>query len=302
MSNRRAELVTMSPSKKPELTHLGYQAGHAHDRAGVPVNESAFRAICRHIVRSQLRALRGIRFQIFQGKPGVGKSEALRITCSRLGVPLIMVAAAELSGETEGASVEVMRHLELVGRTYAERDNAVPVFCFEDFDTSIVARRPGVEYTVNSQLLESYFQFIADTDGFTTSTGERMPIFMTGNDFSDMRSPLLRPGRAEFFTFAPNLEEKTAIVASMFPGADDKAIKALVKAHANEPVAFFHGLQVGLLNDTIDALMASHRFDITAVVGALTEHRPVIDMAQVKLLAAQAATAKAGSFLNLGGA
>ncbi|MEQ1651695.1 MAG: hypothetical protein ABL897_04330, partial [Hyphomicrobium sp.] len=200
----------------------------------------------------------------------------------------------------EGAGVDAMRHLEQVVLAISARDKAPVVVCFDDFDTSIASRRAGTEYTVNSQLLESYFQFTADSGGFKTSCGSLAALIMTGNDFTDMRASLLRPGRAEFYTHAVSFDEKTVIVTAMFAGADDKVIKTLVKAHAHEPVAFFHDLKTLLLNEDLDALYRQHGLNIAAINEAMAARDGNIDMTRIKTLAAQAATAKAGSFLNFG--
>src|SRR5262249_13219824 len=143
---------------------------------------------------------------VIQGPPGEGKTEGVRVTCSRHGVDLILVAAAELAGETENAGPAALTRLGEVVLALTAQEGRPLMICLDDFDLSIAARLGSTEYTVDSQLLTNALQHLSDTGALKTAQGHAVPIVMTGNDFTTMRSSLLRSGRALFFDYAPGFD------------------------------------------------------------------------------------------------
>jgi hypothetical protein len=102
-----SDLVTLSVAKKQgPLTHPGYQRAGSHDRLEMKVPDELRLFVLRHIARHYTPSLatpRPPRFAVIEGVPGEGKTESVRVTCSRHGVDVILVAASELAGETENA-------------------------------------------------------------------------------------------------------------------------------------------------------------------------------------------------------
>src|SRR5262249_15129879 len=160
-----------------------------------------------------------------------GKTESVRVSCSRHSVDLILVAAAELAGETENAGPAALTRLADVVLAITAQEGRPLMICLDDFDLSIAARLSSTEYTVDSQLLTTALQHLADTGALKTAQGATVPIVMTGNDFTPMRSSLLRPGRATFFEHALGLDEKCEIVARILGESDAKGVRRLVMAH-----------------------------------------------------------------------
>src|SRR5262245_30803436 len=109
------DLVALSVAKKPAVvSHPGYQRAGSYDRFDMKVPEGLALFVLRHITRHyapSLAAHRPPRFAVVQGPPGEGKTESVRVTCSRNGVDLIMVAASELAGETENAGPAALARL-----------------------------------------------------------------------------------------------------------------------------------------------------------------------------------------------
>src|SRR5438067_9713955 len=108
MSSRPvSELVALPIGKKPgALSHQGYQRAGSHDRPEMKVPEELRLFVLRHIARHYtpgLAVTRPARIAVIHGPPGEGKTESVRVICSRHGVDVILVAAAELAGETENA-------------------------------------------------------------------------------------------------------------------------------------------------------------------------------------------------------
>jgi len=299
MIPRRLDRLTPLPlDKKPEVpTHPGYHAAGARDRPDTIFSAEFQRRLRRHIARHLVlyeTTSRPPRFLCIQGNPGEGKTETVQVVCSRDGVDVIIVAAAELAGATENAGVEALERLSEAVRLISQQHRRPLLVLFDDFDLSSVARLAATEYTVNSQLLTQYFQFIADTGALRTADGLSAPIVMTGNDFTPMRSSLLRPGRADFFSFAPSFDEKVAIVAALLAIPDRTAVRPLVWEHRHEPIAFFAALKTSLSDQTLDAVIAKHGLDVPAIQNVLTDtsQRPA-DLAHVRALALRAANAGA---------
>jgi len=67
-------------------------------------------------------------------------------------------------------------------------------------------------------------------------TGRRVPVVVTGNDFSSVYSPLTRFGRMTVFTWQPSLADRTHIIRKTFPEA------ALTEGQART----LAGIQVGV--------------------------------------------------------
>src|SRR5262245_12002179 len=95
------DLVALPIGKRPDaVTHAGYQRAGSHDRPEMNVPEGLWLFVLRHVARHytpSLAATRPARFAVIQGAPGEGKTESVRVTCSRQGVDLIVVAASELA-------------------------------------------------------------------------------------------------------------------------------------------------------------------------------------------------------------
>jgi hypothetical protein len=83
----------------------------------------------------------------------------------------------------------------------------------------------------------------------------RIPIIVTGNNFTSLHDPLTRHGRMDFFTGLPTLEQKLEIVKYMYKSCTVKEdlvqISQLVSEFCDEPVSFFDSLKSDYLNAVI---------------------------------------------------
>jgi hypothetical protein len=180
----------------------------------------------------------------------------VRVTCSRHGVDMIMVGAAELAGDTENAGAAALAQLGEPVRAITAREGRPLAVLLDDFDLSSAARLGSTEYTVNSQILTAALQHLADTGALKTAQGWPVPIVMTGNDYTAMRGSLLRPGRAVFFDHAVGFDEKCEIVERILPTSDPKSVRQLVRAYRKEPISFFAQLPSLALDEEVEALDA----------------------------------------------
>jgi hypothetical protein len=112
----------------------------------------------------------------------------------------------------------------------------------------------GVRVTVNTQLLSGFLMNLTD-DPNRCGQHEvrRVPIVLTGNNFTALYGPLTRHGRMNFYEWKPSLTERKAMVAAMFKGLmdDDEmvALDELVEVYRHQPLSFFAALR----DDVADA-------------------------------------------------
>lgn len=301
-SAAKSELVPLPIWKEPEtLTHPGYQPAGSYNRPGMKLPTKLELFVLRHIARHYLSSaatIRPPRFAVIQGAPGDGKDEGVRLACSRSDVDLIMVDASELAGEHENAGPVALARLGEVVRDITAREGRPMAICISDFDLSTATRQDSTQYTVNSQLLIGAFQHLADTGTLGTAQGQTVPLLMTGNDFTLMRSSLLRPGRAVVFEHALDLDETCEIVAGIFGASDPKSVHGLVSAHRKQPIAFFAALRSRALDEKLNVPIAKHGLNIAAIERELNDTANLIDLDQLQKLAAEAAASRARNYLK----
>ncbi len=293
--------VTLSVPKKPKaVTHPGYQRAGTYDRPEIIGSERLKLFVLRHIARHYTPALaarRPPRFAVIQGPPGEGKTEEARVTCSRHGVDVIVVAPSELAGETENAGAAALARVGEAVLAITAREKRPILVLLDDGDLSIAARLASTEYTVDSQLLTGALQHLADTGTLRTAQGCMVPIVMTGNNFSPMRSSLLRPGRAVFFEHVLGFDEKCEIVARILGTSDRKGVRRLVSAYREEPIALFATLPSLALDDALDALITRYGLSIDAIESQLSNLDSSVDFVHLQKLAAAAVASRAKSYL-----
>jgi hypothetical protein len=151
-----------------------------------------------------------------QGLPGDGKSFQAALALQLAGIRVFRLSGSLLSGQFEGNSLEAISDLYESAAKHADTphpEGGNAALLLEDFDLSPASQRNGTQYTVNSQLLTGFLMNLNDdVASCRVGTGRRLPVYLTGNDFSCLHGPLVRPGRIDFFTWEPTPEERADIV------------------------------------------------------------------------------------------
>jgi ribulose bisphosphate carboxylase small subunit len=116
------------------------------------------------------------------------------------------------------------------------------------------------QYTVNTQLVHGTLMNIADNPtnvqlpgNYNNEPTRRVPIIVTGNDFSTLYAPLVRDGRMEKYYWEPTRADRLGIVTGIF--STDKItpadIKTLVETFSDQSIDFFGALRSRLFDEQI---------------------------------------------------
>jgi hypothetical protein len=116
------------------------------------------------------------------------------------------------------------------------------------------------QYTVNNQMVNDTHMNIADNPTkvqlpgvYNKDTLPRVPIIVTGNDFSTLYAPLIRDGRMEKFYWAPTRDDRVGVCVGIFKedNIDVKAIETLVDTFPGQSIDFFGALRSRVYDDLV---------------------------------------------------
>lgn len=217
------------------------------------------KAIVLHIIKNQLggnhRAplLLGI-----HGKPGDGKTFQCEKVLERLGVKSFLISGGELESADAGKPAELIRNTYLdAGFSIDKGETKLAAVLINDIDTGLGDWGDMVQYTINRQTAYGELMHLVDypTQVENTQT-RRIPIIITGNDFSKLYEPLVRAGRMTAFLWNPNLQEKAQMVHNIFPSLDNDECEQLIvelESYAEQElaIAFFAHLKSHLQDEVI---------------------------------------------------
>ena len=199
--------------------------------------------------------LRGVQVPLIlgiHGHRGEGKSFQCELVFRRMGIEPVRMSAGELESPDAGDPVRLIRMRYREAAELIAVRGRMCVLLINDLDAGAGRFNQSTQYTVNTQLVNGTLMNIADnpTDvqlpgSYETEPIHRVPIVVTGNDFSTLYSPLVREGRMEKFYWQPSREDKIGIVSSIFE--EDKLpqaeIERLIDTFPNQAVDFFSSLR-----------------------------------------------------------
>lgn len=215
-----------------------------------------------HITKNYLE-LPGVRVPLIlgiHGRKGEGKSFQCELVFERMGVEAVHMSAGELESPDAGDPARLIRLRYREAAELTKVRGKMAVLMINDLDAGAGRFDQSTQYTVNTQLVNGTLMNIADnpTDvqlpgSYDATPLPRIPIIVTGNDFSTLYAPLIRDGRMEKFFWEPNREDKISIVAGIF--SEDKLprndIEKLVDTFSNQPIDFFSALRSRFYDEQI---------------------------------------------------
>lgn len=193
------------------------------------------------------------------GGKGQGKSFQCELVLAKMGISPIMMSAGELESGNAGEPAKLIR------QRYREaadiiRKGKMCVLFINDLDAGAGRMGGTTQYTVNNQMVNATLMNIADNPTNVQLPGMynkedncRVPIIVTGNDFSTLYAPLIRDGRMEKFYWAPTREDRIGVCTGIFrvdnvPAED---VVKLVDTFPGQSIDFFGALRARVYDDEV---------------------------------------------------
>jgi len=188
------------------------------------------------------------------GSSGDGKTYQCEKILEELGVKSFLISGGQLESHQAGEPAQLIRTAYLnAGRCMQNRESQAAVVLINDIDTGLGSWGEMVQYTINRQTVFGELMHLVDyptsVEGRTNT--KRVPIIITGNDFTKLYEPLVRAGRMTAFAWNPSLEEKIQITSRIFPEISSQECETLVKEFQTQPLAFFPHLKATLIDDEL---------------------------------------------------
>ncbi|VAI04471.1 unnamed protein product [Triticum turgidum subsp. durum] len=154
------------------------------------------------------------------GGKGQGKSFQCELVFAKMGINPIMMSAGELESGNAGEPAKLIRQRYREAADMIKKGKMCCLF-INDLDAGAGRMGGTTQYTVNNQMVNATLMNIADAPTnvqlpgmYNKEENPRVPIVVTGNDFSTLYAPLIRDGRMEKFYWAPTRDEVRKWVTS----------------------------------------------------------------------------------------
>jgi ribulose bisphosphate carboxylase small subunit len=194
------------------------------------------------------------------GRKGEGKSFQCDLVFERMGIEVVYMSAGELESPDAGDPARLIRLRYREAGELVKIRGKMAVLMINDIDAGIGRVDGMTQYTVNTQLVHGTLMNIADNPtnvqlpgNYNNEPTRRVPIIVTGNDFSTLYAPLVRDGRMEKYYWEPTRADRLGIVTGIF--STDKItpadIKTLVETFSEQSIDFFGALRSRLFDEQI---------------------------------------------------
>ncbi|XP_062155721.1 ribulose bisphosphate carboxylase/oxygenase activase, chloroplastic isoform X1 [Alnus glutinosa] len=193
------------------------------------------------------------------GGKGQGKSFQCELVFAKMGINPIMMSAGELESGNAGEPAKLIRQRYREAADIIRKGKMCALF-INDLDAGAGRLGGTTQYTVNNQMVNATLMNIADNPTnvqlpgmYNKEDNPRVPIIVTGNDFSTLYAPLIRDGRMEKFYWAPTRDDRVGVCKGIFRNdkiaADD--IVKLVDTFPGQSIDFFGALRARVYDDEV---------------------------------------------------
>jgi ribulose bisphosphate carboxylase small subunit len=217
------------------------------------------------------------------GRKGEGKSFQCDLIFERMGLEAVYMSAGELESPDAGDPARLIRLRYREAGELVKVRGKMAVLLINDFDAGAGRVDQFTQYTVNTQLVHGTLMNIADNPtnvqlpgSYDSEPTQRIPIILTGNDFSTLYAPLTRDGRMDKFFWEPDRADRIGIVAGIFE-IDQVAkndIEKLVEQFPNQSIDFFGALRSRLYDEQIRHLIEDVGIDRISMRVVNSTERP----------------------------
>lgn len=225
-------------------------------------------AITLHILKNYLQDIEG---QIplllgIHGPTGEGKTFQTENALRAMGVKRFLISGGQFDNVVSGESAHIVRQTYIrASESLRSGEASLAAVLINDIDTGLgswggeLNRYTAYQLGVYGELMHlvDYPNSVEGKDTY------RVPIVITGNDFTKLYEPLMRAGRMTAFEWVPNFEERIELVYAIFPELTKQEIGNLISELSKEvketmpwykrelPVAFYSHLKSYLLDEDL---------------------------------------------------
>ncbi|CAM8970952.1 unnamed protein product [Rhodiola kirilowii] len=193
------------------------------------------------------------------GGKGQGKSFQCELVFAKMGITPIMMSAGELESGNAGEPAKLIRQRYREAADIIKKGKMCCLF-INDLDAGAGRMGGTTQYTVNNQMVNATLMNIADNPTnvqlpgmYNKEENARVPIIVTGNDFSTLYAPLIRDGRMEKFYWAPTRDDRIGVCIGIFR-TDNIAKEDIVKivdTFPGQSIDFFGALRARVYDDAV---------------------------------------------------
>ncbi|KAK8549445.1 hypothetical protein V6N13_027198 [Hibiscus sabdariffa] len=193
------------------------------------------------------------------GGKGQGKSFQCELVFAKMGINPIMMSAGELESGNAGEPAKLIRQRYREASDIIKKGKMCCLF-INDLDAGAGRMGGTTQYTVNNQMVNATLMNIADNPTnvqlpgmYNKEDNARVPIIVTGNDFSTLYAPLIRDGRMEKFYWAPTREDRIGVCTGIFrtDGVPSEDIVKLVDTFPGQSIDFFGAVRARVYDDEV---------------------------------------------------
>ncbi|HBE56689.1 MAG TPA: ribulose 1,5-bisphosphate carboxylase [Cyanobacteria bacterium UBA11159] len=194
------------------------------------------------------------------GGKGEGKSFQCELVFQQMGIGVVHISGGELESPDAGDPSRLIRLRYREAAEMIRVHGKMCVLTISDLDAGAGRIDRATQYTVNTQLVNATLMNIADhpTDvqlpgSYDATPLHRVPIIVTGNDFSTLYAPLIRDGRMEKFYWQPDIKDRIGIVGGIFAedGLTENDIAQLIDTFPQQSIDFFSALRSRIYDEQI---------------------------------------------------
>ncbi|KAJ9545614.1 hypothetical protein OSB04_025321 [Centaurea solstitialis] len=193
------------------------------------------------------------------GGKGQGKSFQCELVFAKMGITPIMMSAGELESGNAGEPAKLIRQRYREAADIIKKGKMCCLF-INDLDAGAGRMGGTTQYTVNNQMVNATLMNIADNPTnvqlpgmYNKEDNPRVPIIVTGNDFSTLYAPLIRDGRMEKFYWAPTREDRIGVCTGIFrsDGITGDEVAKVVDTFPGQSIDFFGALRARVYDDAV---------------------------------------------------
>jgi ribulose bisphosphate carboxylase small subunit len=198
------------------------------------------------------------------GRKGEGKTFQCELVFERMGIEVVAISGGELESPDAGDPARLIRLRYREAAELVRVRGVMAVLMINDLDAGAGRFDAMTQYTVNTQLVNNTLMNIADSPTNVQLPGSyddqpirRVPIIVTGNDFSTLYEPLVRDGRMEKFYWYPDRSDRIGIVSGIFApdNLGSGAIEQLVDTFPQQAIDFYGALRARIYDEQVRALI-----------------------------------------------